>query len=54
MHRLWITCGQPVACWMGSRFVAREDDGWQGQKPDKATGIPVVMGVARRWPKRST
>ena len=26
----------------------------QGRKPDKATGMPVVMGVARRWPKRST
>jgi chromosomal replication initiator protein len=30
----------------GSRSAAREDDGWQGRKPDKATGTPVVMGVA--------
>ena len=32
---------------------ARGNDG-QGRKPDKANGEPVAMGVARRWPIRST
>ena len=64
VHRLWITCGQPVASSVFSTLDVlswgEPSDAYEGTDEHKAISRikvhrgSVAMGVARRWPIRST